>query len=275
MAEAEIRDIEAEHQWELRGVDDGVKRYREAVAKANDRAQAGGRGGLADMEAGEVMLTEILKPLIPAVREAQDEAFQTIQGRGKIPKWAVPMLCLEAEKLAVVIVRSTLAGLSVEIQDYRPVTPLSIAIAGNAKTQREFDLFKQKEAEKKKAAEDSGDAAVDLYKLMERRVKKVDARNAKKWMKLSEESVALDWDKETKVHFGHKCVQLLVEHGGGWFEMQMHYKGNGRQLVTERQIKLTDVAKEYITHYHAVSELQRPFMLPMIAKPNDWKKEMT
>ena len=262
--------IDGEKTWEMEGIQRGIDRARRLIEDASHRAVSNSTGGLADLDAGAIIMHEIIKPLIPAIEELQDTAIAGINTVGRNARWWLPLLSLEAEKWAVITVRTVLTGLAPETKDSRPCTPLAIQIAKHGKLQREFDLWKKAEAEARK--ESDGDY-VDLYRLMISRVKEVNPRTAKKWMKLSANVDRLEWSKDDLTHVGMRLLETLVSRGGGWFEMKLVGKGGGATRITERRLALTPIARDWIRSRHAQTELQRPFLAPMLTPPDPWRWE--
>ena len=90
-------------------------------------------------------------------------------------------------------------------------------------------------------------------------------------MRLSTNLDRLNWDKSVRIHVGMKCLDLLVRHGNGWFEMQLINRGYGRTLYTEKTLRLTEIARQAIEQDHNRCELNRPFLLPMLCEPAEWR----
>jgi hypothetical protein len=131
--------------------------------------------------------------------------------------------------------------------------------------EREFDLWKERQYREAK------DGSVNLYKVMTKNCKRIDTRAARKFMRLSTDLDRLDWTKEVRLHAGMKCLDTLVRHGNGWFEMSLVGRGYGRTRHTEKTVKLTQVARDAIEQDHRRCEFNRPFLLPMLCEPAEWR----
>lgn len=260
--------IERQRRWEMESVNRGIERYREAQAEI---------ASAADTEPGKRMLVDILSGLIPAIEAAQEEALQAITRleRGRWANWWLPILSLDAPKLAFITAQS---AINADVRLNGKATAVAIGIANGVKLQREFELWKENEYAKERSRKEAASAglevpkAVNLYKLMISRVKAIDARTARKWMQKANDFDRIDWDTDTKVAFGSKLLALLVEHGGGYFEIAMIGSGMDRRRTTERRIKLTPIAEAYLSDINEQSELNRPWLLPMLAPPAPWKE---
>jgi hypothetical protein len=81
----------------------------------------------------------------------------------------------------------------------------------------------------------------------------------------------LGWTRTMRIHIGVRLLALLIESSGGWFEQV--YESRRTKLGKrgmEARIKLSPVALAWIEARHDFHELQRPWLLPMLAPPLDW-----
>lgn len=90
-------------------------------------------------------------------------------------------------------------------------------------------------------------------------------------MLLSDNIDHLDWSKDERISVGMLMLSILAEHGGGWFELAYIRKSSGRGTVTERVIRLTEAGRRWINNHNAMTELQRPWLLPMLCPPKAWR----
>lgn len=258
--EARLRMIEEQTRLELDSVERGAVRYRREVEKAD----------LADTDPGIRMMDTILKGLIPAIQQAQVEALAYLEQPRRTPQWVYPILMLDAERLAVITARSVLT-FQRKGEVSRSVTNVAIMVAKRVKEQREFDLWKEAQAAAEKAAKAEGRPYVNVFKLMVQSVKKLDQRAVRKWIKKGEQFDREEWPTEIMVHFGWKLLDLLAQHGGGCFEIVLEPIKGKRGRKTERIVRLTPLALDYINKQHAANELTRPWLLPMVSPPKEWR----
>ena len=253
-------------EWETCGIERGVQRYQNELNKDVSKFSNTGRSAFADTDVGSKLVDQCMRPLVDGVKEEQAAAQLGFSKKGHTAIWWLPILCLQPEKKAAVTIRTVLAGLQPEVSHSRPWTACALLIGANIKMEREFDLWKERQY---REARDEG--SINLFKVMTKNCKRIDTRAARKFMRLSTDLDRLDWTKETKLHIGMKCLDILVRHGNGWFEMSLVGRGYGRTRHTEKTIKLTQVARTAIEQDHRRCEFNRPFLLPMLCEPAEWR----
>lgn len=252
---ARLLAIEAQQRWEIEGVERGVERYRRAVLEAD----------LPDTTPGQKLLMTVLRDLISAISAVQTEAHNALRDKkqGRCAPWWIPMLSLDDDKMAVITART---ALSIEATSKRTVTAVALAISNHVLLERQFEMWKDEQ----RVVEQGGKP--NIYKIMQRRVKVFDDRVVRKLLKAEPLGEPLAWTKDVRVQFGRKLIELLVKHGGGFFEAVLVAQTR-RVRTTEYVLKLTDKAKEFIAQGHSASELTRPWLLPMICPPAEWRTE--
>tara|TARA_Y100000593_G_C4273360_1_gene318616 strand:- start:469 stop:1419 length:951 start_codon:yes stop_codon:yes gene_type:complete len=253
-------------EFETGGIERGVERYKNEISKDIAKFADSGRSAFADSDVGSKLVDQCMAPLVKGVREIQEEATTGFSQRGHQAVWWLPALCLSAEKLAAVTIRTVLAGLQPEVSHARLWTHCALKIGDHVKQEREFDLWRDRQY--REAREDG---AVNLYKVMCRKVKRIDNRAARRFMRMTTDLDRLDWSKDVKLHLGMKLLDTLVRHGNGWFEQDLSYRGYGRTLHYEKTLRLTEVSRKAIEEDHRRCELNRPFLLPMLCEPAPWK----
>lgn len=248
---------EAQLAWEQESITRGIARYRAAVNK-----QDPGETGVGQQATREIVLN--LAPAIQAKQHA-DMHLDALQagGRGSFEKVAA-FASLDAVTMAVIVTRSCLSS------DERAVASLAVEVGNRCRHQRELELWAEAEAAKVKAAKAVGERAVDLYKLMCDRTKRVDERTYRRWKKKFDAFKRTDWDTSLRAWVGMTLIGMMVEHGGGWFQTEMVGRTKGRRWVTERVIRLTDIAKDWVRQQHRHIEESRPWLVPMICEPKPW-----
>ena len=256
-----LPDIERQIHFETEAVELGVQRYRRAIAEAD----------LADTPPGLEAARDMLKTLIPAIREAQSEAVDGIANgpRGIKPRWWWLIGFLSAEKLAFITARAILT--TKNKRDHASgllFTSASLALGRHVRQELEFDMWRRAEAAKVKEAKEAGEQRVNLYKVLTERAKKVDAKAFQRWRQKIADIERLDWDRDARLAVGVKLLTLAAKHGGGWFEIIL-VPTRGK---TERRIVLTEIARDAISDVNSRLEINRPFLLPMVCQPKPWRK---
>jgi len=260
-AERRTRLIEDQQRWECEAVARGVRRYQDNLRKALSA------GNEADTPPGMRMMMGVMTEMVPRVAQYQTDAVASMNTRGITRAWAVPVLALSAEKWSLIAART---ALSFGRQD-RPATQVALAIANRGQEERRFELFI--EAQRKEAAEKrkAGITQSTFMARMIREAGKMRPRQAQAMMRKAKSFDRLEWPLEQRVHIGMLLINALVEGGGGWFEISMYTRTKGGRIHTERRVALTQAASDYFVYHHAQGELTRPWMLPMLCPPNDWR----
>jgi len=234
------------------------------MAKDVAKFEATGRSAFADSDVGSKLVNQCMKPLVAGIKEAQAEAQEGKSQPGRETVWWNPIPCLSAESMAAVILRTVLAGMQPKV---RPWAACCLRIAANIKQQREFELWKDRHFQGEREEE----SAVNLYKVMTARCKRIDSRAARKFMRQSTDLDCLNWDKKVCIHTSMKLMDMLVRNGNGWFKLPYVKRGYGRTVHTEKTLRLTEVALQAIEQDHQRCELNRPFLLPMLCEPAEWR----
>ena len=263
----ETHRIEAQKRLEAEGVNRGIRAYREEVAKA----------ALADTQPGLIIIRDAMVPLVRAITEKQEEArgIITNSGRGRPPPWIWPILALSPEKTALITLRSILTSDRRDTDTgarRRPVAHVALAIANAMRIEIEFDMWREAERQKSKAAKAEGDTTHrDMWEALRRSAKVIDQRAFASWgrkIKLIREQA---WPKPLAVHIGTCLIHLAVQHCGGWFAVvNVWERGKSTGVVT-----LTAEAVAAIEEAHTRAELMMPALLPMVVPPAPWRLKGT
>lgn len=262
-------EVRAQIVWERESVERGVRRYRSSLY--DDQKDGGQRlKDLADLEPGQRIMCEVVHHSVVAIEDAQREALAGLEaksgarGGNRMPAWWAPLLSLSAEKVAVIGVRSLLTGGA--SGPGRKLRSVALEIGRHMQTEREFELWRV--AEDKAQKEDP--ARRSHWRLMKAISKEINEAAFTMWRKKSQRLDSLGWPRDIRLQAGTKVIDLIVQHGGGWFEVGLESVSRGRFRTTERFVKLTEVAQEWVKSRHLGNELNRPWLLPMICEPRPW-----
>lgn len=247
--------IEDQKLWEMDGVERGVRRYRKDLQKSLQS------GAEAETPPGERMMLAIMKELVPAIEREQENGVAMREGAPYA--WALPLNSLSSEKWALIAARTALSFARSE----RPLTQVALGIANAGRNEVEFENFKKAEAAKAKRDDDY----VSLFDRMSRKMKTFSPRTVRKWMKKCEAFEKAEWSKSEKLQVGSLLAHILVTDVGGWFEHRIISAVSRGVVTTTASLSLTPNALDFLNTQHAQSELTRPWMLPMICQPNDWR----
>jgi len=256
-----IRSIERQQKLELESVEKGVARYRRDLNKSRHS------GTEADTKPGQKMMASVMSSLIPAISKRQEAAVNNYGGKAgsNLLPWHMPILCLRPEKIAYIAARTALSSIHTD----RKAASLALGISYRIKEQRNLELWGEAELKNVNRAPDD-QKPINLYKLMQNRSKDQSPRAIRRWMKLAEDFDKMELTPSQSAHLGMRLLWLLCENGGGWFEMKNVRTTNRGGIQTHKQLFLTETAKEFINHHHSISEISRPWLLPMVAPPAPW-----
>lgn len=275
-----IETSDAQVQWERGSVERGVARYRESLYRTKKD------GGLelkelAELEPGQDIMREVIVNAEAAIRAAQVEAMNAMRDktRGRWEMWWWPLCCLEADKIALIGTRSMLGGGGMSTSPRRALRSVALEIGRAMKLEREFEMWREaenrreREARKAKAEGDDDVFVPNWWKLMRQRAPEFSERAFRKWAKKSGQYDKLDWGRDVRLAVGTKVIDLIVRYGGGWFAVDLVGKHESNRYTTERRVMLTEDAWKWIKSAHRGHEFNRPWLLPMLKEPLDWKRK--
>lgn len=276
MTEQETRQIERQQRLEIEMVQIGAQSWRAAENRKEAQARERKETHLGETSGGKRMMKAIMPKLVEGFRQRQREALENLtNGKGgRPPLWAGPVLCLSAEKIAVITLRTTITDV------HRFVQGLILTISSRVMQEREFEILVENERKRVKEGRLSSyeqlrgfDKPVSVVQVMKDYAKTVDARTVKKWSAKVDHVEKLEWEVEEQLAFGAMCLWTLVEAAPDWFQEMEYVKRSRGQVQTVKYIGLTDQAEEFLRHQKEVDEVAHPWMIPMITKPRRWTRE--
>ncbi len=258
--------IEAQIRWEYDSVERGIRRFREHARNA----------ALADLPAGQSAFRDVMPGLVAAIKETQEAVKKDIQSLKAVKPqaWSLLILCLDAERMAYLTIRTLLSSTVHENMSAseQAVTNKAAAIAEAVRTQMEFEDWKRSENAKAQAAKAAGEQPVNLYQALLRATKQVDTRAFKSWSRKINRIRAESWTVSQKVHLGTKLINLAVVSSNGWFEVKTRPLRGGK---TQMMVSLTALAKAAVADIHHRAEVALPLHMPCICPPKPWRHEDT
>ena len=225
--------IERQKQLEADSVIEGLTRYHEQIHRALPRSQQ-------DTE----VLQRVIGPLAESIRREQEHV---VLARTKMPKYAIPLLSLDADRLALITLQSILYLAATRGGEFpTPVKEAARFIARQCYLERCYDQVLGR--------------ARDVCKLLLSRNK--DPSNARK---RSREQAAIadagDWTKGYRdISLGTKLLELATKHTN-LLEVEKVVKRHRGRFQTLGVIHLSEDIQE---------SLALPIYLPMTEKPNQW-----
>jgi hypothetical protein len=274
--------LEQQANFEVEAFNEGVRRYREALA--GEQSWAGEVGGtvrgrhrrpnMTELTAGQKLLKEIVPGLAAGIAKAKAEAVEAI-GRGdgakggRVPLWAWPIGLLAGddadEKLAVIALGCVLSMPVVQDDDEdggyapdrtsMPLVPLARHITAAVRVQIEFDRWK-------------GDNP-ELAKRLRTRYPNLHRNVWSRWRKKVNALRVEPWDAATEVALGEHLVHLLVAAAPTRFLLELRpLRGKPTWHLT-----ISDETLDLINDVTTRAEIARPLLMPMICPPKPWRYE--
>src|ERR1041385_4349753 len=242
-----MNDIERQLKLEADAVHDGAVRY----SQSREYQLATGSKPVRDLVGNS------MKPLADAILREQ----LALKERQKLPKYGVPLLSINHEKLALITIGTLLNVITMsEFSDgIAPgVTAAAYEIGQRCRLERIFDCLRQREV----------DIAHELRS--RNRNRNAGRRAAELARKLDDDD---DWAKNYRsFHLGEKLIALAVRfaefEGSPVFELMTVRESDARRT---HRIALTRGAGDWIaTNESALASLSSPVHLPMIMPPRPW-----
>ncbi len=146
-------------------------------------------------------------------------------------------------------------------------------IGHRCETERALELFKETERAKEKAQEEAGEGRPEnVYKLMCHYAREVNPRTFKRWRRKVADFDAAPWGEDVMVAMGMKLIHLMVEYGGGWFQVRVVNRHTRRSMVkTRKLLEMTPEAEAFLGDQRTLDEVNRPWLVPMISRPVPWE----
>jgi DNA-directed RNA polymerase len=174
----------------------------------------------------------------------------------KLEKYAIPLLCLVPEKLALVTVAILIQGCPATF------TELAFRIGRRCRLERHFDVARER--------------ARDVCKLLEGRNKNPwnNRTRARKLADSIDEKHWLDGDRRG-LHLGVFLIEQALEHsrfsGNQVFRLQKATKKKGRRKPRPAMVVLRRQAKQWLNENGIPTQLVGLRHLPMVVEPNAWE----
>jgi len=264
-----ITEIEREVLWEASAIDRGKERYHSTFSTVKTSRNGDVKhesAELGDVAPGQIILKEMMIHAIPHFHAAIEEAKREITAGHKYrhKDWWWLIGWLSAEEIALVTARTILTEkASGESYQGRAATGLNLRIGQAVKEQIEFNKWK-KQSKIMAADQDGFDFAEWLIKKVGGTIKR---KTWARWKAKMDSIQNEDWPPDTRVHIGAKLLDLMIKHGGGWFESRLVYR-NGK---TERRVFMSAEAQQALVDINSQLEVNRPYMVPMRMQPNKWE----
>lgn len=249
-------EIEKQIRFELRCVEEGARRVREALLKE----------GLSGSKIGLKLMRKVMKPLVEEIGRAQEEAMEkTMEGkRGRAPHWWTLINTIDRHKLGVIILNSVFNAKPRDGTSAYPVSRVALAVSNGVYQQIDFDNW---EADQKDLKKETGEIT-DLDRL-NWSTKNLDQKAWKRFREKIDRVKTEKWTHEQGINFGVKCLDFLLSAKPEWFEISTNPIQGGRW---ETQLVLSDECRDVMFDMIEQEELTSPRLLPTIIPPAPWRK---
>ena len=250
----------AQMDIEMRGAERGIDRYRKTLTMTHGHGGPQRQTLLSDTEPGRRIFADLMKLLVDPIEDARQTALDGIPnaGRGIRPIWWWLIIGVPADKLAFLTVKSALTVRMMATSTGRKASAITTEIGNSVRMQTEYERWLE--------VCDEMDAVPNAALQMMKRAKNMNSRQWSSWRRKIDSIQTLSWTREQKIHIGAKLLDILVTHGGGYFELQYVQLGH----KTERHVFLTDLCREMIEDTNSFLEVNSPVLRPMIVPPQKW-----
>ncbi len=245
---AGMDQVEKQRRLEADAIHEGVLRYRQLL-----RTEPPSR-----LRSGLDLIRSTLPPLVEAIK-AEQEALCDSRRRPKLPRYGLPLLSVEPEKLALITVQAILdlVVISGAKESLPSVTHTALLIGQLCRRERWFDLQHGR--------------ARHLFGLLV-------SRNRNPWMAraraqtLARKLDSVDyWERgHREIHLGVALIRLAENHTGAFRRVEF-WEGSGSRTKTRMALRLTETAERWLTEREAGYEvLAAPVYRPMVVEPRPW-----
>ena len=234
--ELEVLQIQLEQET----TDIGVKKYRDALAKAQEH------GIETTVDPQNKLMLSAIPPVSAAIKSFLKDALKPGAGRRKT---AIQHLVgVDSDAVAFIVAHNVINGIS------KALTTLQLEIRIASAIGDYLMLEKFKETNKGlydfalKNTEESGNT----------RYKRNSMRHYAKWS-------GVESHKKRSILLGVFLLETFIQHTGLVEKKNFVAKGKTRQII-----QATPETMEWLQEKHSQSESMSPFWLPMIVKPTQW-----
>lgn len=248
-------DIERQIRFELRCVEEGAKKAREALMEQ----------GLGESTIGMKLMRRLVKPLVTVIEEAQRQAADatSVPRRGRAANWWWPILTIDKHKLAVIILNAVFNAPPREGTSAFPISRVALHISNAVYQQIDFDAWEAAQKQLKRETEEPTE--LDEYL---RTTKQIDLRSWKRFNEKLARTKLEKWSFDQGITFGVKCIDLLVQAKPEWFSVATNPIKAGRY---ETQLTLSEECRAVMFDLIEQEEVMSPRLLPMIIPPAPWR----
>lgn len=272
MREHSQEQLIKEIMWENHQIEEGVRRYREAL---EDKTLDSTKGGMR-------LLQEAMPNTIAGIEAAYKEAEATLlSGKaGNQPNWMFLIGMVSAEQAAAITINKVMAHVQTNKgtqgshgQKQMSLTGVAKLVGQALRQQLMFENWKNNEKIKLNEHNATADVNNQYSKsyaelLIERARGNVTRPKLARWKAKFETYQNIEWGQD-EVVIGMKLIEVLINTNPNIFNYKMvSIKGKRTRLL-----ELTDEAWATISQCNESAELQSPLLLPTLIEPKEWHYE--
>ncbi len=234
-------------QLEADAVEQGLARYRSEQGKRSSE----------NTKLGLDFIRSLIAPLAEAIKTEQ-QTITSGKSKSKLPKYAVPLVSLDAEKLALITLRSMFSVIvfSQSAEDLPTLLQIAHSVGRRCRLERQLDVLRERERDV-------------FHLLVERNKNPWNAR--RRALALARTLDEDDWSEDYKdIHLGAALVRLAVGSTQA-FEKDQVMSGAGGKLKTISVIRFSKATEVWLSKkaFHLES-LAVPLYQPMVIPPLPW-----
>lgn len=246
-------DIAREAAWEVKAVNEAIKRYREAVLERDPH----------ELPPGRRVLVTTVGPVSDVIRARQD-ALARAEGRPQ--PWVAPFLTFDPDVLAVISVATALRAREQDGAVGQTMPAFAKAVCAALRDQSDHDRFVREQKAEARANPETGGEQLRRFRRL------FPAGDRRAWTRFAsrvEGARTAAWPAVMRMQMGAELAHNLATGAPEWFEVAQ--AGTGPLTHRPLCLLLTSSAVEKLAEAEVRAEVARPLLLPMIIPPNPWR----
>ena len=249
-----------EINWENHQIDEGVRKYREAMEGKS----------LEETTGGQRLIRLAMQNTIEGIQDAYSELDSLVIGNGvgcRQNNWVYMIGLVSAEQSAVITLNHLLSYCQNPKETVTGTTQLSKKIGNSLRQQLMFENWKKNEKvkmdEHNATCAEGGELKKSYAQLLIERAKgQVTRPKLARWSKKFDTYSEIEWGDDA-INIGMKMIDIVCKGNSDMF----NYELKNIQGKTQRLISMTDEAWNEYDQCEEFAEIQRPFLLPTLITP--------
>ena len=245
---------------------DSIQRGIERYVSNQEREDKRGRG--MDNPVVDRVLRKVIRRVIPDVVALQERGLQhnreVVAKGGKEKNWGWRVNLLDPQALAYIAVKTVIAT------RYGEASLQHHAIRIGGMVQCEYWWNEARKLEKARVKDTGEFNRIDMLK---RTVREVNPKAIRRWMRKLDDLTTQKWTPGERAHLGTVLLEAILPHMEDIFTLKVVRTKRGRTHRMESTIKMTEEFLELLHEQHMAAAVLRPWVLPMVIPPTDWRME--